>query len=112
MTIKLALELLVKLGSHKIQSSDLQGEDLRTIVVHLDSVPCGIATMRDRVYWSTENLDKVNSSVTKAGEDVRTLYHWINDIKLLVLATSNLPRNRQNHCEYCNCTSILRSHKG
>ena len=95
----------VELGSHKIQSSALKGEDLRTIVVDLDAAPFGIATMRNRVYWSTENPDKVHS-VNKAGEDVRTLYHGANNIKLLILPTSNLPRNRQNHCEYTKCTRI------
>ena len=92
-------------GNQKIQSSDFQGKEMRTIATLADDVPWGIAIMQDRVYWGTQGPQRLQS-VTKAGEDMRTLYDGVSNVHQLVVATNNLPGNRTNHCEYYNCSRI------
>ena len=83
----------VEHGNHTIKSSDLNGNDIN------GNSPWGIATLQDRVYWGTFADNKLHS-ITKAGEDVRTLYDGVNYVTQLVMTTSDLPKDRTNHCEY------------
>ena len=91
--------------NHTIKSSDLDGNDIRRTVTLPGNSPWGIATLQDRVYWGTFADNKLHS-ITKAGEDARTLYDGVNYVTQLVMATSDLPNDRTNHCEYYHCPRI------
>ena len=94
-------------SNHTIQSSNLQGKDIRTVTVATVSgaSPWAIATLQDRIFWGTYGSSSLHS-VTKVGEDVRTLYDGVNQVHQLAVATSDLPRNRTNDCERWDCSRI------
>ena len=89
----------------KVSSSSLRGENINTIVTLPEIHLWGVATLQGRVFWGTDISFKLQSS-TKTGEDVRILYEGVNRNHQVVAATSNLPRNRTNHCQYYNCPRI------
>ena len=91
-----------------IQSSDLAGGDIRTIV-HLGptSHPQGIAVMGDRIYWTDHYVGKLESSYIN-GTDVRTLYDGADKIMHLVVAPiESRYGNRTNDCEQRCYSSII-----
>ena len=94
-------------GNERIQSSTLQTSNVRTITTlantHVD--PWGITVLNDRIYVGTTSQD-VLLSITKTGEDLRTLYDGPNDIYQMVLTTNSSPQNHTNNCESLQCTRL------
>ena len=62
--------------SNKIQSSNLRGTEIRTIL-SVSGYPHQVVTMQDRVYWTVSDSHKLQSA-TKAGENVRTLHDGVH----------------------------------
>ena len=94
-------------GSHKIQSSDLDGRNVQ-LVVQLPnlSYPWGIAAVNDRIYWGNGGDYKLQSA-TKDGQDVQTLYTEADGIRQIeVVPVLNQSKNRKNDCAGRNCTTI------
>ena len=93
--------------THRIQTSDMDGGDLRTAVqLPLGSGPHGIAISGDRIYWGNEGDNKLQSS-TKDGQDIQTLYVATDDIKKVILVPAgNQATNRSNDCEGRNCSTL------
>ena len=91
-----------------IQSSDLDGGDIRTIVqLGADSHPQGLAVMADRIYWTDHYTGKLQSS-RKNGTEFQTLYEGADRVMHLVVApTDNRRGNRINPCDQqCSPISI------
>ena len=91
---------------HIIQSSNLAGGDLRTIVQLPDkSWPWGVAVHGNKLYWGNFGPESLSSS-TKTGENVRTLYTAKSGPMHLTLTTRSLNRTRMNECDENSCSSL------
>ena len=90
---------------NKIESSDLQGRDRRT-VVKADG-PTGIAVVDGRVYWGEWSGKKLQSSITAAGEEIITLHTEGKSIYAVTLVPDlNRPLDRINHCVRNSCSKV------
>ena len=92
-------------SAHKIESSNLEEGDRRTIVnLSSGAYPTGIAIVNGRVYWGESGTKKLQSS-TFDGKDVITLHTDANYIRgVTVVPDLNRPQNRTNHCAENNCS--------
>ena len=89
----------------KIQSSNLDGSDVRTIIRHV-AWPHGMVFVGNRLYWGTSGMNQMQSS-TKKGTDIRTHYTDTDDIKYVtVVPDIERPTNRPNHCLGQQCSGI------
>ena len=98
-------------GTNKIQSSNLDGRDMR-VILHDWISPFGIAHIGDKIFWGT-HLDKRLESMTRAGTDIRTQHTDAYPVRhLTVVPDHQLPTNRTNDCSGRNCWGIcvLTSH--
>ena len=95
--------------SNKIQSSDLQGENIQTVFQvsdGLDRHPYGVAVVGNRIYWSTHGLNRLQSG-SKAGGQITTHYNGTSYLRQLAVVPSiDLPQNRTNHCAGRRCAMI------
>lgn len=95
-------------SSHKIQSSDLGGRDVK-LVVQLPttgSYPWGIAFWNDRIYWGN-NENQTLQSCTKDGQDIQTLYIGTKPFRhITIVPVTDEPTNRTNDCEGRNCSTL------
>ena len=90
-------------GDAKIDSSNLDGEDRRTVV---QLWPQGIAVLDGYIFWSDNYAGKLQRS-SKSGSDVSTLLDASVDMKhITVLFDPNLPIGRVNHCEDKSCSTV------
>ena len=94
-------------GVSQIQSSNMQGADIQTIVELPVAAPTwGIALSGDRIYsttWSNKSL----YSCTKSGQDVRLLYKGTEYFyQVAAIPRLNLPTNRENHCAKQMCSGV------
>ena len=88
----------------KIQSSGLDGSDVRTIIRNVGGAH-GMALAGNRIFWRTSR-DQLHSS-TKEGKDIRTHFTDTDDIKYLaVVPDMERPTNRSNHCLGQQCCGI------
>ena len=93
----------VDYSAYKIQSSSVDGSDLRTVIdFSSDARLIGIAVFNHRIYWSNSlSLQSGNMD----GQEIRTLY--TGDFELLSLAIepnkAERPTNRTNHCKDQKC---------
>ena len=91
---------------HRIQSSNLAGGDVRTIVqLPGKSWPWGVAIHGNKLYWGNFGPESLQSS-TKTGENVRTIYTGKSGPMHLTLTTTSLNRTRVNHCDEDSCSSL------
>ena len=104
----------------KIQSSNLDGSDVRTIfqdsamVARLDYFR--IAVYKDRIYWRNWNWSpdpdlkpmRTIRSSTKTGQDISIVYNSTDAaIAYLAIGPPELPcHSRPNHCKDSNCSTI------
>ena len=96
-----------ELNSHQIQSSDLDGRDVRLVVqLPTGSWSWGVAASSDRLYWGNDGDYKLQSS-TKGGEDILTLYTESNQIRQVTIVPGvHPPKKRANDCAGRNCTTL------
>ena len=93
--------------SNKIQSSDLDGRNLRTVVeLPSGSYPFGMALWNERIYFGGGGDFKLQRS-SKAGQDIQTLYTETDFIRhIAIVPALDQPTVRMNHCEGRNCTKL------
>ena len=92
---------------NKIQSSDLDGQDVR-LVVQLPnySSPRGIAVFNDRIYWGNWGDMKLHSC-NKDGEGLQTLHTETHEIAhITIVPPPDQPAGRRNDCEGRNCSKL------
>ena len=91
----------------KIQSSDMDGGDVRTVVqLPSTSGPVGIAVVNDRIYWGNAYDFKLQSS-TKDGQDIQTLYTDTSHVRLItVVPELDQSVQRMNDCEGRSCSKL------
>ena len=88
-------------GDDKIQSSNMQGADFKTVVkLHRGADPRGIGLLAGRIYWTGTNKRTLESS-TMTGQDFQILHNGTAYFShLAVVPRLDLPsRTRLNHCE-------------
>ena len=95
--------------ANKIQSSDLQGQDVQTVFQvsdGLDRYPYGVAVVGNRIYWGTHG-SRLQSGSKSGGQIITHCYRSILSLgQLSVVPNIDLPRNRTNHCEGHNCPKV------
>ena len=90
----------------RIESSNFQGGDRRTVVQLSSERTRGIAIADGRIYWGGERSYKLESS-TMTGEDIVTLHTETESInQLAVVPDSSLLQNRTNDCEARRCEKV------
>ena len=93
----------------RIQSSDLDGRNSRTVIQLSDGGPIGIALFGDKIFWANWGNKKLQSVGMKArGTDLRTLHIDTLPLQYLTLAPDIIghPQNRKNHCKGQMCSNI------
>ena len=91
------------LKAKKIQSSNLDGKELKT-VAEVPLSPYGIALLDGRIYWSYWD-SKIVQSCSKSGE-IRKIYEGTVSSRDITVPVWNLPKNRTNDCDHQNCSRI------
>ena len=91
----------------KMQSSNMQGKDIRTIIQFPTRTNTwGVAMLHGRIY-STSWTSRTFSRCTETGQDLRLLYNGTeNTYGVAVIPRLNLPTNRMNDCADQNCPGV------
>ena len=90
----------------RIQSSNLYGGDVRTIVDQLPAFPSGIALVDDRLYWGSWGSYRIESMSIQNRSDQRVEHTERSAPHHLTVPLRNLPPNRRNHCEGRVCSGV------
>ena len=95
-------------GDDTIQSSNLQGSDIRTVIqLQNGSYPIGVGPLHDRLYWTNFEGKTLQASSMSDGTVVQTLYTGNKRLyHFVIIPGLNLPTNRVNHCDRQNCTKV------
>lgn len=89
----------------KIQSSDLNGRDVRTLFPA--SQPYGIVVVGERIIWANKGNRELWSRSGREFKNASRLHtdnHYIRH--LAVVPNFGLPNSRENHCDGQNCTRV------
>ena len=93
-------------ATEKLQSSDLDGQDLKVIAQFSNKTcPWGIALQDDQLIWGNHGSKSIQTSY-KTGQNVRMLYNGTLSIQHLTLTTSAHSQTRINHCDGQDCSGI------
>ena len=92
-------------GAKMIQSSALDGGDVRTVGRQFSSGPFGMALHNHRLYWSLPEENTLQSSNKDFG-DIRTVYNRTARIRHLVVPDWSLASNRTNPCGQKTCRDV------
>ena len=96
-------------GANKIQSSDLQGLDVRTVFQVSDGKephPYGVAVVGNRIYWSIVHSGRLQSGNKSGGQIITHYNSTISLWNLAVVPSIDMPRNHINHCAGHNCQKV------
>ena len=92
--------------SNRIESSNLQGGNLRTVVSRSIDCTTGISIAKGRIFWSEGNSGNLKSS-TITGDNVFTIFNETKGVHALSLVPDpNRPQSRANHCASHNCAKV------
>ena len=91
---------------NKVQSSDMQGQDFKTLVHLSVGMPRGIGVQGDRIYWATWGTGNLESS-NKFGQDIQTVYDGQAELfQMTVAPRPDLSTTRENHCQNADCSKV------
>ena len=93
--------------ANRIQSSDLDGENVETVATLQDGAkPWGIIMYDGRLFWGNYQARTLRSA-NKTGGDIQTVYRAASSVTHLTSLTQDVPKfSRQNHCDGLGCSNI------
>lgn len=89
----------------KIQSSNLDGSGLSTLIQGLPNGPFGMAVVGNRLFWGHYYSSVVKSSAM-TGLDAKVMYNGTVNTRHFVATNWDLPMNRTNDCEQSACSGV------
>ena len=91
-------------SGHSVQSSTMQGTDVRTVIQGTaDTYPYGIAVFGDKMYWS-DYVNRQLETGSKTGQEIRVLHTGSDTMwQIAVSLPLNLSTTRTNPCETHSC---------
>ena len=94
-------------GYYEVQSSNVNGTDVQTVIEFPSSGTNSVALTGGRIYCRNLYSKKLRSFTT-AGQDFGVLHEDINKLNQLAIISrrSDLPRNRTNHCDNQRCENV------
>ena len=96
-------------ASGKVQSSDMHGQDIKTILQSQSNAwPRGVGLLGSRIYWTSfEDEGGQFESSDKSGKDIKLLHNDTNaHYHIAPVPRLDLPTSRTNHCENQSCSKV------